>query len=137
MVRCYVGMLLMLAAIPSMPQNAQPIDGANAVLADSLLDNMVGHWKMSGKMMGKPAAHMSERYVAHWIDVFGGRFSETLGYGKRVGNEIDFVFEYPDGPFRTNFVWDAAHQKWHWQMTQKNAAGQWTSFADVTLSRSQ
>ena len=23
----------------------------------------------------------SERCVAHWIDVFGGRFSETLGYG--------------------------------------------------------
>lgn len=21
----------------------------------------------------------SERYVVHWIDVFGGRFSETLG----------------------------------------------------------
>jgi hypothetical protein len=42
---------------------------------------------------------MSERYVAHWIDVFGGRFSETLGYGKRAGDEIDFIFEYPDGPF--------------------------------------
>jgi hypothetical protein len=41
--------------------------------------------------------NMSERYVAHWIDVFGGRFSETLGYGKHVGNEIDFIFEYPDG----------------------------------------
>lgn len=25
------------------------------------------------------------RYVAHWIDVFGGRFSETLGYGRREG----------------------------------------------------
>lgn len=85
MLRRYVGMLLMLAAIPSMPQNAQPIDGANAVLADSSLDNMVGHWKMSGKTMGKPAAH----------------------------------------------------QQWHWQMTQKNAAGQWTPFADVTLSRSR
>jgi hypothetical protein len=50
--------------------------------------------------------NMSERYVVHWIDVFGVRFSETLGYGKRVGNEIDFIFEYPDGPFRTNLIWD-------------------------------
>src|SRR6185437_10942296 len=36
----------------------------------------------------------SERYVAHWIDIFGGRVSETLGYGKREGNSIHFVFEY-------------------------------------------
>jgi hypothetical protein len=171
--RCF-GLLLMSIAIPALSQNPPAIDGANAVLADPLLDQMVGHWKMSGKMMGKPATHtvdaewvlnhqflriheigpidpktgkaqyeatpligydnMSERYVAHWIDVFGGRFSETLGYGKRVGNEIDFVFEYPDGPFRTNFIWDATRHEWRWQMTQKNAAGQWTSFADVTLS---
>src|SRR5258708_15779446 len=51
--------------------------------------------------------HMSERYVAHWIDIFGGRLSETLGYGRLHGNEIDFVFEYPDGPLRTSFIWDA------------------------------
>jgi hypothetical protein len=37
----------------------------------------------------------SERYVAHWIDIFGGRFSETLGYGTRSGDQIEFVFEYP------------------------------------------
>lgn len=36
---------------------------------------------------------MSERYVAHWLDVFGGRFSETLGFGKREGNSIRFLFE--------------------------------------------
>jgi len=32
--------------------------------------------------------NMSERYVVHWIDVFGGRSSETLGYGTRNGNSI-------------------------------------------------
>ena len=25
-----------------------------------------------------------KRYVAHWIDIFGGSFSETLGFGKRT-----------------------------------------------------
>ena len=45
--------------------------------------------------------HTSERYVAHWMDIYGGRFSETLGYGVRSGDQIEFVFEYPDGPFRT------------------------------------
>jgi hypothetical protein len=69
--------------------------------------------------------NMSERYAVHWIDAFGGRFSETLGYGKRVGNEIDFIFEYPDGPFRTNFIWAATRGQWHWLMTQKNTSGQW------------
>jgi hypothetical protein len=24
--------------------------------------------------------NISERYVVHWIDIFGGRFSETVGY---------------------------------------------------------
>jgi hypothetical protein len=80
--------------------------------------------------------HMSERYVAHWIDIFGGRFSETLGYGRLNGNEIDFVFEYPDGPFHTRFIWDAALGQWRWEMSQKNEAGKWTPFADLTLTKS-
>jgi len=43
--------------------------------------------------------NMSERYVAHWLDTFGGRLSESLGYGRREGvNAVMFVFEYPDGP---------------------------------------
>jgi hypothetical protein len=79
--------------------------------------------------------NMTERYVAHWIDVFGGRFSEMLGYGKRVGNKIDFIFEYPDGPFPTNLIWNAGLGQWHWQMAQKNTSGQWTMFTDLTLSQ--
>jgi hypothetical protein len=77
----------------------------------------------------------SERYVAHWIDVFGGRWSETLGYGKRNGDEIDFVFEYPDGPFHTDFIWNAKASTWRWHMTQKGSDGQWHDFADLTLAK--
>ena len=44
---------------------------------------------------------ISERYVCHWLDNFGGRFSETLGYGTLTGNTVEFRFEYPDGPFIT------------------------------------
>jgi hypothetical protein len=150
-------------------------DGPNAVFHDPLLDNLTGHWVLTGTIMGKPAVHnidaewilnhqflqihevgatnaatgrpdyealpvigydhTSERYVAHWIDVFGGRFSETLGYGHRDGNEIHFVFEYPDGPFHTEFTWDTALKQWRWHMSQKDASGKWTTFADVTLTR--
>ena len=77
----------------------------------------------------------SERYVAHWMDVYGGRFSETLGYGTRVENEIRFVFEYPDGPFHTTFRWKPDVKQWQWLMNTKNKAGQWVEFGDLTLVR--
>jgi hypothetical protein len=75
----------------------------------------------------------SERYVAHWTDIYGGRFSETLGYGTRTGNDLRFVFEYPDGPFHTTFRWKPDAGKWEWLMESRNNAGQWRQFADVTL----
>ena len=77
----------------------------------------------------------SDRYVAHWIDVFGGRFSETLGYGTRNGNSIKFVFEYPDGPFLNTFSWDPEKKAWTFLMQQKDAQGKWTLFAEDTLLR--
>jgi hypothetical protein len=77
----------------------------------------------------------SERYVVHWIDIFGGRTSETLGYGRRSGNGIKFVFEYPDGPFHNTFTWNAEAKTWHFLLEQKNAEGKWTVFADQTASK--
>jgi hypothetical protein len=77
----------------------------------------------------------SERYVAHWIDVFGGRFSETLGYGKRSGNSIKFVFEYPDGPFNNTFTWNPETKRWVFLMEQKDQTGNWSVFAEDTLRR--
>jgi len=81
--------------------------------------------------------NLSERYVVHWIDVFGGRFSETLGYGKRVGNEIDFIFEYPDGPFRTNFIWNATRGPMALADDAENTSGQWTTLPNLTLSQTE
>jgi Protein of unknown function (DUF1579) len=72
----------------------------------------------------------SERYVTHWIDIYGGRFSETLGYGTRSGNSIKFVFEYPDGPFHNTFTWNPDSQSWRFLLEQKNAEGKWSLFAD-------
>lgn len=76
----------------------------------------------------------SERYVAHWIDVFGGRFSETLGYGTRSGDQLELVFEYPDGPFHTTFRWISDKKQWQWQMRTRNGAGKWVDFANMTLT---
>lgn len=77
----------------------------------------------------------SERYLVHWIDIFGGRFSETLGYGKRDGNAIRLTFEYSDGPFHTSFVWDSQAKSWRWEMDTKGADGKWKEFGRMTLSR--
>jgi hypothetical protein len=77
---------------------------------------------------------VSERHVLHLIDVFGGRFSETLGYGTRNGNKIRFVFEYPDGPFHTTFRWSPENATWLWLLEQKDKDGKWTTFADLKLA---
>jgi hypothetical protein len=78
---------------------------------------------------------VSERYVLHLLDVFGARFSETLGYGVRNGSSIRMVFEYPDGPFHTTLRWSRENDAWQWLMEQKDKQGTWTQFADLTLTR--
>ena len=77
----------------------------------------------------------SERYVVHWLDNFGGRFSETLGYGLRSGNSIKFVFEYPDGPFHNTFTWDEKAGGWNFLAQSKDKTGKWVVFAEDTLRR--
>ena len=77
----------------------------------------------------------SERYVAHWLDVFGGRFSETLGFGQRNGSVIRFVFEYPDGPFHTTFSLDPPTGRWGVLMQDRGADGSWRVFAEYALHR--
>lgn len=77
----------------------------------------------------------SERYVVHWIDNFGGRASETLGYGTHAGNYIRFVFEYPDGPFHNTFTWNPEMKTWNFLMRNKDKAGAWQTFAEDSLRR--
>ena len=76
---------------------------------------------------------VSERYVVHLLDGLGARFSETLGYGIRSGNQLQFVFEYPDGPFHTTFQWNPETKQWKWLMEQKGNDGKWESFANLDL----
>jgi len=78
---------------------------------------------------------VSEGYVLHLMDVFGTRYSETLGYGTRDGNSIRFVFEYPDGPFHNTYRWSPESGAWQWLLEQKDKDGKWTQFADLKLTR--
>ena len=78
--------------------------------------------------------HTRERYVVHWMDNFGGRFSETLGYGTRNGDQIDFVFEYSDGPFHNTFRWLPGERKWQWLLKSKDPFKGWIDFANLKLT---
>ncbi len=108
--------LLWLAVSVAMgsAQDQVELDGPKHIFRDPLVDNLVGTWKLAGKVMGRSADHTvqaewvlnhqflrihetndaatkpgdvsyeaivmlgydnaSERYVAHWIDVYGDDF---------------------------------------------------------------
>ena len=76
-----------------------------------------------------------KQYVMHLMDIYGGTYSETLGYGTRDGDQIRFLFDYPDGPFRTVYRWTPGAGTWEWVMDQKGKAGKWNAFADLKLTR--
>jgi hypothetical protein len=76
-----------------------------------------------------------QHYVVHWIDVFGGHFSQTLGSGKRDGNALLFTFDYPDGAFQNTFTFDPKEKTWTSLMRQKNKTGEWSTFAEDRFRR--
>ncbi|HSE45608.1 MAG TPA: hypothetical protein VLA89_09820 [Gemmatimonadales bacterium] len=76
-----------------------------------------------------------DRYVAHWLDGFGGWASETLGYGQRRGEAIEFLFDYPNGLFQNTMTWDPDRQGWSLALRTKDRAGHWQPFADYWMSR--
>ena len=79
---------------------------------------------------------VSERYVAHLLDTNGARGSETLGYGLRNGDKIQFVFEYPSGPFHLTMSWDAKEKTWQFVLESKDRQGKWNPVATETLRHS-
>jgi hypothetical protein len=54
-----------------------------------------------------------KRYIAHLMNVFGGRDSETLGYGEREGNKIRFLFKGPKGSAVEEFILEAQSKEWN------------------------
>lgn len=78
----------------------------------------------------------SKTYVVHWIDMFGGRVSETLGHGTREGNSIKLEFNYPDGLFHNTLTWHPETKTWTTLLEQKDQKGNWSIFAEEVLSRS-
>jgi hypothetical protein len=67
-------------------------------------------------------------YVAHWIDVFGGDFSETLGHGRAAGDSIVLLFRYPDGDFRNTYRWHRETGEWTSRGESRDSTGAWRPF---------
>lgn len=72
-------------------------------------------------------------YVAHWIDNFGGRFSETLGYGTRQNQSIVFKFDYPEGTLQNTFTWNVEDKTWTSQSVVQNEMKDWNEFGTITF----
>lgn len=84
-------------------------------------------------LVGRDAS--KDRYVAYWTDVFGAQYS-GVGYGKRVGDSVDFVFDSPDGSrFHNTFTWSAHDGAWRSLMESESAAGARAFFAEDRYRR--
>ena len=75
-----------------------------------------------------------DRYVAHWCDNYGAQYS-AVGYGKRIGNSIDFVFADPDGAFHNTFTWDPELHGWVMLLESEGKDGKRSLFAEDTVRR--
>ena len=75
-----------------------------------------------------------KKYVVHWLDTFGGPFSETLGYGIKKDNDIEFSFNYPEGQFINKFSYDPATGSWRSHSTAQTEQG-WITFGDIQFKK--
>jgi hypothetical protein len=48
----------------------------------------------------------------HLLDTFGVALHCITGVATREGDELPFVFAYPDGPFTNRFSYNAAAGSW-------------------------
>ncbi len=81
--------------------------------------------------------HEKKKYVCHWLDVFGGQFSETIGVGTRDENSIEFIFASKEAVLRNRFSFDEAGGEWSSVIEQRGPLeDQWHTFcADVYKKR--
>ncbi len=80
---------------------------------------------------------VSERYVSIRLDSFNARGAETIGYGIRNGDKLQFTYEYPSGPFKeTSRVGMPSEKTWQF-LVESKVRGNWTTFSTVTLHRAR
>jgi len=73
-------------------------------------------------------------YVAHWCDTFGGGYS-AVGRGARVGQRVEFRFDYPSGPFFNTFTHDPIANSWTFRGENGKPDGSRTLFMEEVARR--
>lgn len=76
-----------------------------------------------------------DRYIVHWMDVFGGGFS-LLGYAPKADTSIPIVFESGDGKFHTTLTFDRNTKAWFWAMDNERD-GKLQEFARLKMVRAR
>lgn len=76
-----------------------------------------------------------DKYIIHWMDNFGGAFSETLGYGTKKDNSIEMLFDYPEGKLMNTFTFDNKSNTWTSHSVIVGDKGVLTVFGHITLKR--
>jgi hypothetical protein len=76
----------------------------------------------------------TSRYVAIWLDIWGGFSKATVGYAPRTGDEIRFLFNDGKSDFHTTFIYDRKADVWEWRMDAEDN-GKLKPFARVKLSK--
>jgi hypothetical protein len=75
-------------------------------------------------------------YDCVWLDDYGSISTQSLGYAKKSGDSIAFVFRDRDDPgsFHTTFTWHPKDRTWTMDMDTVTAAGKTEPFARTTLT---
>ncbi|MBS1772359.1 MAG: DUF1579 family protein [Bacteroidetes bacterium] len=84
-----------------------------------------------------------KRYVMHWMDMMGGKFSEALGYGIKVsGKEIDFKFKRPTDIDPNKYInqnnkisYNPDNDMWQFHVVMLNDKKQWVTWSMNTMAR--
>lgn len=76
----------------------------------------------------------TSRYLAIWLDIWGGFGKATVGYAPKNGDEIHFLFNDGKTDFHTTFLYDRKADTWEWRMDNEEN-GQLKPFARVKLTR--
>ena len=78
-----------------------------------------------------------QRYVIHWIDVWGGHYS-LRGEGVRAGDTIEFHFPDPEGGgFFNTFAYDRAKDAWSMTLENSDRTGKRSLFARERWERAR
>ncbi len=76
------------------------------------------------------------RYLAIWLDVWGGFSKATVGYAPKQGDDIKFLFNDGKSDFHTTFIYDRKADTWEWRMDAEDN-GTLKPFARVKLTRAK